>query len=202
MNRKWFGEALALLAIIALVASCTKKIPGDPDKTLERYIKALQAQDMQTITDLNHLSARQLKFLRQSSSEDRQKSIDMALEGYKEAFDAAPHTFQQGITWSERYFFPAGAKFTIGEPYSPVKVGDDPVNAEYEKSNNSFVPVDVVYPDSKTAPDHGGKKVKSAHYDCSMKKIREGRNVAIYSHDDTWYFGGCVVNQAQFTYFE
>ncbi|MDH5638823.1 MAG: hypothetical protein OEZ04_10050, partial [Nitrospinota bacterium] len=137
---------------------------------------------------------------RQLGKEDKEKSLEGSYSQYKETYLSGAPTFQPGITWAERGFFPPGSIAKVGAPYYPIAAGDDPVNAEYEKANNVYVPVDVTYPDKAIAPEYNEKKVKSASYDCSMKKIREGRNVTIYAHDDRWFFGGCIVNAGKITY--
>jgi len=202
MNRKLFGERFALLIALAVLSAfgCAKKIPGEPEKTVERYAKAVQAGEYSTIFEINALSARQLKHLRQSTGEEAEKTIAQTMERFQQAYNEAPATFQPGISWAEKGYFPAGAQVTVGRAYWPEKVGDDPVNADYEKFANCYVPVDVDYTGAKKIPEQDGKKVKSAHYDCSLKKIREGRNVTIYSHDDVWYFGGCIVAVGKITY--
>ncbi|MDH5508765.1 MAG: hypothetical protein OEZ32_00230 [Nitrospinota bacterium] len=205
MNRKLFGKPMArslMLAGLALVlaAGCVDKIPGDPDKELERYIKAVQESDYKTIFDINHVTARQLKFMRQMNKGDKERSLEGSYKQYKEIYLNVTPTFQIGITWAEKGFFPPGAQTKVGDPYYQVALEDDPVNAEYERATNVYVPVDVSYPDKTAAPEHDGKKVRSASYDCSMKKIREGQNVTVYSHDDKWFFGGCIVNMGKTTY--
>jgi len=202
MNRKLFGERFAVLVAVAalMAAGCEKKIPGEPEKTVERYVKAVQAQEYKTIFEINALSARQLKHLRLSAGAEKEKSIAQAMEKFQQAFNDAPVTFQPGITWAEKNYFPAGAQVTVGTAYWPQKVGDDPVNAEYEKYNNCFVPVAVDYAGAKQTPENDGKKVKSAQFDCSLKKIREGQNVTVYSHDDLWYVGGCIATMGKITY--
>jgi len=203
MNRKSFGNTLvALAALAALTAGCVKKISGAPENTAERYIAAVQAGDYKTIFDLNAASARQLKHLRLLTGGDTEKSMSQAMERFRQNYVEAPSTFQTGVAWAEKGFFQAGAQCKVGAAFQPVKAGDDPVNADYEKGNSVFVPVDVTYPDSNTALDHNGKKVKTAHYDCGLKKIREGKNVSVYSHDEVWYFGGCMVNEGTLTYFQ
>ena len=209
MNRKLFGKpmaramasAMTLMAVVSMAVGCVDKIPGDPDKVLERYITAVQQSDYKTIFDINHVTAKQLKYTRQLGKEDKEKSLEASYNQYKELYLSVAPTFQPGITWGEKAFFTPGAKAKVGAPYHPVAVGDDPVNAEYEKANNVYVPVDVSYPDQATAPDHNGKKIKSASYDCSLKKIREGGNVTVYAHDDRWFFGGCIVNVGKITYY-
>ena len=204
MNRKSFGKslALALTALVWVSSGCVEKIPGEPDKVVERYIKAVQETDYRTIFDINHVTAKQLKYLRQLNAGDREHSLEESYRQYSEIYKGVAPTFQPGITWAEKGFFPPGSKTRVGKPYHPIAAGDDPVNAEYEKATNVYVPVEVDYPDISTAPEYSGRKVRSALYDCGLKKIREGRNVTVYAHDDKWFFGGCIANTSKMTFYQ
>lgn len=193
---------IAAVAVVALVASgCMEKIPGEPEKVMRDYVEAVQKDDFKTIYKLHMLTARQQQFLSKSEVGDVEAMLREHYENSKKDYDAVKPTFAQGITWSEKHFFPASATFAIGDPYHPPAAPDDPVNAEYEKAQNVIVPVNVTYSKKEDAPELEGAKVKSAGYMCFMKKIRQAETVRVYSHDEKWYFGDCLVDEQTVTRF-
>ncbi|VAW27576.1 hypothetical protein MNBD_BACTEROID07-1038, partial [hydrothermal vent metagenome] len=140
-------------------------------------------------------TARQKKFLGQSKEDDMAKSIENSIAENWAKYQSAVPTFISGVIWAEKFYFPASSTTVIGKAYTLAPIGDDSVNALYEMSTTVNVPVTVTYTEKKDAPKYNGKEVKTASYDCVLGKIREGDNVRVYSHDDKWYFSGCVINK-------
>ncbi len=191
--KKMFG--LAVVPISALfILSCSETIPGHPEKIMREYIEAVKKDDFATIYSLNMKTARQKKYLGKTSVGNVEMILRENFEKNRDDYESVPISFNMGEQWVEKYFFAKSESYTIGEPYSPKPVGDDPVNAKYESSVSCYVPVLVKYGDSKTSLEYNGKKMKSAKYDCTLRKIREGNNARVYSHDDDWYLAGCVID--------
>ncbi len=182
------------------MAGCVRKIPGRPEKIMEEYVKAVQRKDFETIFALNAGAARIRKFLERSEMGDKEKILKEDFEKNKAAYQAAEPSFAPGVRWTEKHYFPATALVDIGDPYPPASAGEDNVNAEYEMAMSVFVPVIVKYPDQNEAPAYNKRKLKTARYDCALRKIREGGAVRVYSTDDKWYFAGCVFDSSSVTY--
>jgi len=206
MNRKWSGSAvggyLILLLSSPLVLSCTKEIPGNPEKTVKDYIEAIQKSDFETTYRLNRVTARQKKYIEKSKNGNIAQELKASIESHKAAYDAAEPDFFSGALWSEKYFFPLTSRVVVGEAKHPSPAGDDPVNVEYEKGFTLFVSVKTFYTKSKDAPELHGRKVKEAIYDCALGKIRYGENVRVYSHDEQWFLSGCILDRSSVTFFK
>jgi len=192
-TRKVPGLLVAPITALLLL-SCSKAIPGHPEKIMSGYIEAVKKDDFATIYELNMKTARQKKYLGKTSVGNLGMILKENFEKNRSDYENVPISFNLGEQWVEKHFFRTAAIYSIGEPYSPKPVGDDPVNAKYESSVSCYVPVLVEYGDTKTGLEYNGKKIKSAKYDCSMRKIREGNNARVYSHDDNWYLAGCVID--------
>lgn len=195
MSRKLFGSIAVLLAVSLAVAGCTGKIPGNPEAVAERYIKAVQANDFNTIHSLKVATARELRLLGGKDSTLSKEELKQNLEKHRAIYGEAQPSFTPGQRWAERFFFTASSTVTVGKAYSLPPFGSDPVNAEYEKDTTVIVPVNVVYSSREDAPEYNENKVRSARYDCTLSKIREEGAVSIYSHDAQWYFSGCIVEK-------
>jgi len=184
---------LALAAAAMMMASCEKEIPGHPEKVMEAYLRATQAGDFEQIFRLNFATAKEDRFNEPSSpgaSQRRARRI--------EAYHDAEQTFTPGIVWAERHFFPPKAACKILKAHPLAAVGDDPVNADYERALSIIVPVEVTYAPGDPAPVVNGKPLRFARYDCTLRKIREPGAVSVYSDDDVWRFSGCVADMASF----
>ncbi len=187
----------ALLTIfLATTMGCTEKIAGEPSKVVTRYVDAVKRGDYDTIFQLSHNSARRLKFFGMSELAQDKKIAQEYLEEQRKEYDAAPLDFTPGVQWAERHFFPDTCEVSIGKARYPAGTPGDPVNADYEQGIKVIVTVSVDYLDPKSAPSYRGKKLVSAKYDCFLSKIREGKNVRIYSHDDKWYVNGFLIDPA------
>lgn len=195
MSRKWFGRIAAFLAVSLAGVGCTGKIPGNPEAVAERYIKAVQANDFNTVYSLKVATARELRLLGGKDSTLSKEELKQILEKHKTMYTEAQPSFTPGQRWAERFFFTASSTAIVGNAYSIPPFGTDPVNAEYEKDMTVIVPVNVVYSSREDAPQYGENKVRSARYDCTLSKIREEGAVSIYSHDAQWYFAGCIVEK-------
>lgn len=191
MNR----NSLFLVAITFLffTVSCEEKVPGDPEKTLAEYIKAIQNKDYKTIFALNFASERKIRFIEDAEGADIKIMLAENFEKDKADYLAAEQTFTTGNRWIERHFFPKSATFTVGKAFFMAPVGDDPVNVDYEKAVSVQTPVVVEYNDTKDAPTYEGRKVLSAKYVCMLRKLRQKGSVRIYSHDTEWFVASCTV---------
>ena len=205
MNRKWSGSVagawLILLSFSLLLLSCAKETPGNPEKTVKDYIKAVQKSDFKTIYRLNRVTARQKMYIEKTKNGDIQKLLKASFETHKAAYDTAEPGFFSGALWSEKYYFPPTSTVSVGEARDPYPAGDDPVNSEYEKGFTLFVPVKTFYTKSRDTPELDGRKLKEAVYDCVLGKIRYGRNVRIYSNDEHWFLSGCILDRSSVTFF-
>ncbi|MBF0169719.1 MAG: hypothetical protein HQK87_01295 [Nitrospinae bacterium] len=173
-----------------------KSIPGEPEKVTRRYVEAIQTGDYHTLFRLNHVTARRLKYFDMSElPEDREEAVRYQAAQQAE-YEATPPDFTPGVRWAERHYFPPTARVTVGKAVSPAAAPNDPVNADYEKANSVTVPVTVDYPDPGQAPLYQGKPMASAAFDCMLIKLRVGKNVAVYSHDDQWYVNGVILDPA------
>jgi hypothetical protein len=179
-----------------------KDIPGNPKKTVEDYIAAVQKSDFEKIYNLNRVTARQKKYIEKSENGDIEKELKVSFETHKAAYEAVEPGFFTGAQWAEKNFFPPTADVVIGEAKHPSPAGDDPVNVEYEKGFTVFVPVKTLYTKSEDAPELYGRKVKEATYDCVLGKIRYGDRVRIYAHDEQWFFAGCILDRTSVTFFK
>ncbi|VAX25499.1 hypothetical protein MNBD_NITROSPINAE02-1181 [hydrothermal vent metagenome] len=195
-------DLVAIILSLVALAGCVDEIPGNPEKVMDEYIRAIQKDDFKTLYSLNVKTARQKKYLSLTKIGDIQKTLDENYNMNLALYKSAKPGPDIGMRWGEKFFFTATSSFTIGSPYFMKPVGDDPVNADYEKASNILIPVTVTYSKLDQAPKVDGRKVKSARYDCVLRKIREGFNVTIYSHDDKWYFAGCSVDTSSITYFQ
>lgn len=195
MSRKLFGR-IALIVLASLAAGCADKIPGNPEAVTELYIKAIQAADFNAVYALNVATARELRFQAGKDSTVSKEELKLAMEKHKAMYLAAPPTFIPGQRWSERHFFPPSSSVTVGKAHWLPPFGTDPVNAEYEREGTVIVPVEVVYSNKDEAPEYQDTgKVKSARYDCTLKKFRQEGAVAVYSHDAKWYVSGFIVDK-------
>lgn len=206
MNRKWSGSAVGIYLILMifslLLLTCTRDIPGNPEKTVKDYITAVQKSDFETIYNLNRLTARQKRFIEKIKNGDVEKELKASFEMHKAAYDAVEPGFFTGAQWAEKYFFPPMATVVIGKARHPSSAGDDPSNVEYDKGFTLFVSVKTFYTKSEDAPELDGRKVKKATYDCVLGKIRYGANVRIYSHDEQWFLSGCILDRPLVTFFK
>ncbi len=205
MNRKLSGNTARTAAAVALLVialtACSQKIPGDPKGTLGKYIKAVQQGDFKTIYSINQVTARQKKYLRQTTMGNVDEIVAENYRKSKSDYDAHKPVKAANVQWREKYFFLPSTSVAIGKPKPPSAAGDDPVNAEYEKAGTVYVPVSVIYNDPAQAPEIDDKKVKSMDYLCTLVKIREGKNVRVYSHDDKWFFGSCIEESSSASYY-
>lgn len=208
MSRKWSGKrlsdglsAIALAFFMLGLVSCTEKIPGNPKKVVTDYVTAVQKNDFDTIYKLNRVTARNMKYLQSSEVGDIEEALRQTYNTKMEEYNSVAPTFTPGVQWAEKHFFPKSARITYGEPYQLKPVGDDPVNAEYEKALTAMIPVYVEYTDKTVAPEHEGKKIKTASYTCSVGKIRGGMTVRVYNVDANWYFNGCIIDRDSLQYF-
>ncbi|MEE8483581.1 MAG: hypothetical protein V3S46_03205 [Nitrospinota bacterium] len=205
MNHKLSGNtaktAIAVAVLVFALTACWQKIPGDPKGTLEKYIKAVQQGDFKTIYALNQVTARQKKYLEQTTVGDVDAIVAENYRKSKSDYDDLEPVKVVNIQWGEKYFFPPSASVAVGKPKPPAAAGDDTVNAEYERAGTVNVQVSVVYTDPAKAPEIEGKKVKSIDYLCTLVKIREGKNVRVYSHDENWFFGSCIEETPSASYY-
>jgi hypothetical protein len=195
MSRKLFGKAAVIISISLAVAGCSEKIPGNPEVVTERYVKALQTDDFDTVYALNVATARELRFQGGKDSTVSKEELKLGKERHKAMYLAAASTFIPGQRWSERHFFTTSSSATVGSAHWLEPFGSDPVNADYEKEGTVIVPALVVYSNKEDAPSYQEGKVKSARYDCTLKKIRQEGAVSVYSHDTKWYVSGCIVDK-------
>lgn len=193
MSRKLFGRAVAAIALTLIAAGCTAKIPGNPEAVTQRYVKALQTDDFNTVYTLNFLTAREVRFQGGKDSSVSKEELKLSMDRHRAMYLAAPPSFLPGQRWAERHYFTPSSTATVQKAHWIPPFGSDPVNAEYEKDMTVIVPVNVVYSSKEDAPSYQEGKVKSARYDCTLKKIREEGAVTIYSHDTQWYVSGCIV---------
>ncbi|MGK7345145.1 MAG: hypothetical protein ACNS63_04990 [Candidatus Nitrospinota bacterium M3_3B_026] len=204
MSPRWSGRPgagwLAVAAAVSVLsASCHDRIPGKPEKTTAEYIEAIQKNDFAAVYQLNRVTARQARYLENTDVGDVDEMLRQNYEQRKAEYEAARAVFTPGIQWAEKHFFPASASVSVGEASWIKPVGDDPVNADYEKALTVTVPVSVEYKDKSAAPELEGKKLKSASYTCSLGKIRSEKSVRVYNVDEQWYFNGCILNRESVT---
>lgn len=195
MSRKLFGKVAVIISISLAVAGCSEKIPGNPEVVTERYVKALQTDDFGAVYALNVATAREMRFQAGKDSSVSKEELKQGMERHRAMYLAAASTFIPGQRWSERHFFTPSSSATVGNPHWLAPFGSDPVNADYEKEGTVIVPVGVVYSNKEDAPSYQEGKVKSARYDCTLKKIRQEDAVSVYSHDTQWYVSGCIVDK-------
>ena len=204
MRHRLFGKrslgGAGAIALCALAFACTSGIPGHPAEVMTKYVKAIQHGDFKTVYALNAVAARQKKYLTQSGAGASSAVLN---ENYKKNLNyyrSARPSFISGFQWAEKYFFPPSSSVVVGRPYRPAPAGSDTLNSKYESDYRAIVPVEVVY-EKENAPAMEGRKIKTARYDCSMVKIREGKNVRVYSDDDRWYFSGCLIEISSARFF-
>jgi len=198
--KQWTAPVLLALAVAAL-AGCTQKIPGHPEKTVSEYVEAVRGGDFKTVFRLNFTTAKNTKYLKLSEVGDPEQAIQEAHDRAFAQYQAAAPTFMAGVLWSEKGYFIPDSQVEIGSAFSQPPAPDDPVNAEYEAATSVYVPVTVTYSNPDTAPALNNRKIRVARYDCSLRKIREGKNVRVYSHDDRWFFAGCVIETGSIEHF-
>ncbi len=194
LARRSAGVLLSLL-LVALLA-CDKRIQGEPEKVVEEYLQAVKADDFETIYKINRVTARQMRYLKEAETGDVGKMLQERFEEHKSLYFSTSRDVFSDSLWKERYFFPPSASFKVKKAKHLEMVGDDPVNAEYEKGFLVIVPVEVVYSQKKSAPKQHGRKIKEAVYDCNLGKIRKVGTVRIYSHDETWFFAQCIFDSS------
>lgn len=199
MNRRLSGKrltaALLLLAVTTVGIGCTESIPGNPKRIVEEYVKAVQTNDFEKIYDLNFLTARQKIYLGAIEKGEGESRLKENFRKFKKQYDEFMPQDVIGYQWEEKHFFTPNAAIEVKDARFPPGAAGDPVNAEYEKDQNVFVTVLVVYKDKSEAPLLYGKRVSEAKYDCILKKIRHPGTVRVYSHDDRWYIGGCLMDR-------
>ena len=195
MSRKLFGRAVAVLAVSLAFSACSSKIPGNPEIVVERYVKALQTDDFNTVYALNVGTAREQRFQAGKDSSVSKEELKLSMERHRAMYYAAQPSFVPAQKWAERHFFPASSTATVEKAHWLPPFGTDPVNADYEKDTTVIVPVKVVYASKDDAPLYQEGKVKSARYDCTLKKFRQEGAVAVYSHDANWYVSGFIVDK-------
>jgi len=198
MNHKLFGNKLStaflLFAVIVVGVGCSESIPGHPEKTVEEYIKAVQSNDFEKIYHLNFLTARQKVYIGGGDEGEVESLQKEHFEKAKKGYEEYRQQDQRGLQWAEKYYFTPNATIKVEEARYPSGAGDDSVNAEYEKDQNVYVTVKALYNDKNEAPTLGGKRAIEAEYDCILKKIRQPGNVRVYSHDENWYIGACIMD--------
>ncbi len=192
------GFYIAVLAFVT--GGCDQKIVGHPEKVTSDYIKAVQRNDFKAIYKLNFDTSRSSKYLKCSDEKAEEKICEQNFRENKTIYENVELNLSPGVRWTEKYYFPASALIDIGEPYPPVAAGEDDINSKYEKAVSVFIPVKVEYPDQDEAPSQDDRKIKTASFECVLRKIREGGNVRVYSNDTKWYFAGCVFNSLSATY--
>ncbi len=185
-----------------LLASCSQKIPGHPEKILKSYIEATQKGDFDTVYKINKLTARQIKYLGSTTVGNVDQMLKENFEQKKALWKMADTGRESGELYYEKQLFPASSEFSIVSIKTPPTLSDDPVNAEYEVANNIYGVVEVVYKNKAAAPKFDGRSAKKARYDCILSKIREGDNLRVYSDDTSWYFGGCLSDAGSISFFE
>jgi hypothetical protein len=201
MNHRLFGKFFSLgilfLTLIATVFGCSDSIPGQPAKIVEEYVKAVQSNDFEKIYQLNFLTARQKIFIVGKDKVEVESLMREHFELSKKRYDESLPQDEIGLQWAEKDFFTPNALIEVDKARYPPAAADDPVNAEYEKDQNAFVTVRAVYKDKDEAPLLLGKRVVEAEYDCILKKIRQPGTVRVYSHDEQWYIGGCIMDRVR-----
>jgi len=205
MSRKWSGKTIYKAGFYIIVSAflwggCDREIPGHPEKVAFEYIHAVQKNDFQAIYKLNFDTSRSRKYLECSEKKADDKICEDNFRENKTAYEKAGLNLSPGVRWAEKHYFPPSALIEVGEPYPPVGAGDDDLNAKYEMAVSVFIPVKVEYQDQNEAPSQNNRKIKTASFECVLRKIREGGNVRVYFHDAKWYFAGCVFNSATATF--
>ena len=203
MNLKLFGSfRYEYFVLLFALLSCMNDIPGEPKKRVQEYITAVQKGDFETIYRLHRVTAQQKKYLEQTEGGDLKELMKQNYERNKASYESVKPSFMDNIQWAEKYFFPPSCSPSVGEPQKPAPATkDDPGYADYEKALTTMVPVSVTYNSEKDAPQLSGRKLKFAKYICILGKIREGSNVRIYSHDDQWFFNGCIPDSNSVRFF-
>lgn len=203
MNHKLFGKRyspiILFIAVTAVWAGCFESIPGDPEKTVREYVKAVQSNDFEKIYYLNFLTARQDIYAGGRDEEEIERIRRELFERAKKGYYGSRQHDESGLQWAEKYFFTPNALIEVDKARFPPEAPNDPVNAEYEKDQNVFVTVRAVYKNKGEAPILYGKRVTVAEYDCILKKIRHPGTVRVYSHDERWYIGGCIMDREKTT---
>ncbi len=201
MNRKLFGRnffrMLALLTLITgAVSACTlDKIAGQPENVLREYIDAVQKGDFNTIYALSQVTARQKRLIAKSETGDKKVLEAEQFQRHKTIYDATVMSFSNE-QWTEKFYFPPSAKVEVGKAHDPLPVEKEKMGDAYEKGGVVVVKVSVTYPKPEEAPEYNGQKLNYADYNCMLRKIRYEDSVMIYSYDEKWYFGGCLINSS------
>jgi hypothetical protein len=185
-----------------LLFSCSKKFPGHREKILKSYIEATQKGDFTTVYKLHRVTARQIKYLGSTTVGNVEQLLKENFEQKKALWKSADVGREAGELYYEKQFFPPSAEVSIVTLKEPPALSDDPTNADYEKANTIYGVVEAVYRNREGAPKFDGRPVKKARFDCVLSKIREGKNVNVYSHDTNWYFGGCISDEKSRFFFE
>ncbi len=199
MNRKLFGKntfrAIVLLFLIGgVVSACTlDKIAGDPEKVLKEYIDAVQKGDFNKMYSLSQVTVRQKRLLAKTDSGNMKVLESEQFQRHKAIYDATVPSFS-GEQWVEKFYFPPSAKVELGVAHDPLPVEKEKMGDAYEKGGVVVIKVSVDYPKPEEAPEYNGQKLNHADYNCMLRKIRYEGSVMIYSYDDKWYFGGCMIN--------
>lgn len=201
MNRKLFGKNIfrtfALLALLtAGVSACTlNKIAGNPEKVLKDYIEAVQRGDFNAIYAMSQVTARQKRLIAKAETGDKKVLEAEQFQRHKAIYDAAVLSFSNE-QWGEKFYFPPSAKVEIGKAHDPLPVEKEKMGDAYEKGGVVVVKVSVTYQKPEEAPEYNGHKLNYADYNCMLRKVRYEDSVMIYSYDDKWYFGGCLINSS------
>lgn len=195
MNHKSLGSIAAIFAISLALAGCTDKIPGNPEAVTQRYVKAIQTDDFDTVFTVNAKTAWQLRYQAGEDSTVSKEELKQGKEKHRAMYLAAPLTFTAGQRWSERHFFPPSSSVTVEKAHWLPPFGTDTVNSEYEKAATVIVPVSVTYSNKEDAPAYHDGKIKSARYECTLVKIRQEGAVGIYPNDTQWYVSGFIVDK-------
>jgi len=195
MSHKLLGKAVAVFTISLAVAGCTQNIPGNPEAVVERYVKAIQTDDFNTVCTINAKTAWQLRYQGGKESSVSKEELKQGMEKHRAMYLAVQPTFLPGQRWSERHFFPPSSSVTVEKAHWLPSFGSDTLNSEYEKGATVIVPVSVVYSRKEDAPGYQEGKVKSARYECTLVRIRQEGAVAIYSNDAQWYVSGFIVDK-------
>ncbi len=189
---KQFLSISVVALILLMLSACVESIAGNPEQVTADYIQAIQTDDADTFFGLNHITARRLKYLAFGTDAEDKEALKLQVKLWKEWWRVSESDYDVTHRWNDRALFPPGAETTIGKAYQYKSVGSDRINSEYLKGLKTIVPVDVKYADKSLIFE--GKKVASARFDCILGKIRSGKNVRIYSHDEQWYVASCLID--------
>lgn len=196
---KPFLSGLSVTALVLLALSaCVDSIAGNPEKVTADYIEAIQKNDADAFFRLNHITARRLKYLAFGTDAEDKEALKLQVKLWKEWWRNTESEYDVTHRWNDRALFPPGAETTVGKAYLYKSVGSDHINSEYLKGLKTLVPVQVKY--AETSLIFEGKKVASARFDCILGKIRSGKNVRIYSHDERWYVASCLIDSDSVKY--